>query len=802
MFKSYLRSSFRFLLKNKTFTAINIFGLATGTLCCLYILCYVNGHLHYDRHHADAGDIYRVNSDIVFSGSQRAMATASPPIAPAMKEDFGEILQYTRVIPTLGVGQHLLRYKGNTYYESQALLTDSTFFDIFSYHFVYGHPKTAFKEPYTVVLRDDVARKLFGRQDPVGQLVELDNAWEKRPLKVTGVFDESMGATHLEAGMFICVNGYGEGLAGIDTWGGNNFTYSYIKLNPHASAAALQRKLPDFLEKHGGQELKEAGMQKTLLLQPLSQIHTTAGLGAETGHPVNRTFLYVLMAIAILVQVIACINFMNLSTARAAKRAREVGVRKVIGAGKFSLVGQFLGESFLLTLISVLIAIPMLVALLPWLNQLTQANINTSFLRDYKIWAALGGIVLVTGLAAGSYPAFYLSAFQAVKVLKGNFSNHISAAGIRRSLVVFQFVVSIVLITGIIVIYSQLRYIRSKDLGFDKNQQLVFRFHTNEAKAQSSSFVDALRQLPEVKAASRATAVPGQGEYNNWGVFLAGGDRAHAVHQINLTTDEHFIKALDVPILGGRNFLPGDSGRVLINEALAKRLGLNATTAPGTRLYNGSDDPPLEVIGVMKDFNLQSLYENVKPFMLIYNREPATAGNLVVTVRSNDYAGLLKKIDGLWQQHVKGYPFAYTFMDDQLQRLYQTEVTLSRIINAFTLIAIFISCLGLFGLAAFNAEQRAREISIRKILGASVSGIVQLLSADFLKLVLISFCIAAPAAWWTMDRWLDHFAYRVTISWWMFAAAGTMALLITLGTVSFQAIRAAVTSPLKSLKSE
>lgn len=592
-----------------------------------------------------------------------------------------------------------------------------------------------------------------------------------------------------------------EDLAGINTWSGNNFTYSYIKLNPHASAAALQSKLPAFVEKYGGEELKEGGMQKTLVLQPLSKIHTTSGLGAETGHPVNRTFLYILIAIAVLVQLIACINFMNLSTARAAKRAREVGVRKVIGAGKYSLVGQFLGESFLLSLLSVVIAIPLLIIALPWLNQLTQADINTSFLRDYKIWAALAGLVVVTGLAAGSYPAFYLSAFQAVKVLKGNFSNHISAAGIRRSLVVFQFVVSIVLITGIIVIYSQLQYIRSKDLGFDKNQQLVFRFYTNEAKAQSPAFVEALRQLPEVKAVSRATAVPGQGEYNNWGVYLAGGDRAHSVHQLNITTDEHFVNTLNIPVLVGHNFFPGDSGKVLINELMAKQLGLNINEAPGTRLFT-DDGGPVEIAGVMKDFNLQSLYDNVKPFMLIYGRRPQTMGNLLVSVNSKDYAALLRKMDGLWQQHIKGYPFAYSFMDEQLQKLYQTEVTLSRIINAFTLVAIFISCLGLFGLAAFNAEQRAKEISIRKILGASVSGIIQLLSKDFLKLVLISFCIAAPAAWWAMDQWLDHFAYRVAISWWMFGIAGLLAMLITLSTVSLQAIKAAVNSPLKSLKSE
>ncbi|UYQ94518.1 ABC transporter permease [Chitinophaga horti] len=801
MIKSYFLSSFRFLRKNKLFTGINVFGLAIGTLCCLYILCYVTGHLRYDRHHAEADGIYRVTTSIKLPSSSRDMATASPPIAAAMKQDFGEVKQYTRVIPTLGVNQHLLRYQGNTYYEPQALLTDSTFFDVFSYHFVYGNPKTVFKEPYTMVLRKDVAEKLFGDKDPVGQLVELDNAWEKRPLKVTGVFDESLGASHLEAGMFICINGYSEDIGNNKTWSGNNYTHTYVKLHPQANAAALERKLPAFLERHGGEEMKRGGVSKVLHLQPLTEIHTTAGLAADTGKPVSRTFLYILVLIAVLIQVIACINFMNLSTARAAKRAREVGVRKVIGAGKFSLIAQFLGESFLLSLISVLIAIPLLIALLPYLNQLTQASINIHFLHDYTVWIALAGIVLVTGLAAGSYPAFYLSAFQAVKVLKGNFSNHISAAGVRRSLVVFQFVVSIIMITGIIVIYSQLQYISSKDLGFNKSQQLLFRFPTNEAKDQSEAFAQAVRELPEVKAQSRMTAIPGQFEYNNWGVYLSGGDVAHSIHQLNITADEHFISTFGIKLLSGANFHPGDSGKALINATLARQLGLNIADAPGTRLFTSIGET-LEIAGVIQDFNLQSLRENVKPFMLLYARNPQRTGTLMVNVHSTDYPRLLGKMEGLWQQHMKGYPFVYAFMDEQLQRLYQSEETLSRIINAFALIAIFISCLGLFGLAAFNAEQRAKEISIRKVMGASVSGIIQLLSKDFLKLVLASFCLAAPVAWWAMDRWLNQFAYRVDISWWMFATAGLLALIITLATVSLQAMKAAVNSPLKSLRSE
>lgn len=809
MFKSYFKTAFRFLLKNKTFSFINIIGLATGTLCCLYIVLYVQTQYSYDKHHKDVTDIYRVNTTLVLTGDNHNGCTTSPPIVPAIKSNFPEVKQYVRVVPAAGFGatKTLLTYKEKSFYEKDLLYVDSTFFDIFTYHFVNGSPIKCLNDPYTAVLLKPVAEKLFGNENPVGKVITLDNGFGKHDFKVNGVIDESLGKTHIQGSIFVTMNsgGLGDYVIHNTEWAGNNFTYSYVKLQPGANPSALEAKLPAFLNKYGAEQMKQLGMTKELHLQKVATIHTTPGYEHEMTESLSPSFLYILLLIAIMIQVIACINFMNLSTARASKRAKEVGVRKVIGAGKFDLIKQFLGESFLLAFIGVIIALPLLALLLPYLNQITGSDITLSVFSDYRLWVMLTILVLVTGMVAGSYPAFYLSAFKAVKVIKGNFNSHISAAGIRRSLVVFQFVLSIVLITGIIIIYSQLNYIKNKDLGFDKNQKLVFNFYTGDTQKKMGDFANDLRQLSEVKVVSKADNYLSQFVPHDHGVYLAGGNMAAAVDAQNIFTDENVLKANGIKLVNGRDFRLNDTNRVLINQTLAKRLGLSINKAPGTRLYSQFGKDPasfVEVVGVMKDFNYNSLHGEIKPFMFVYDNHPWRFTNLVVAVNSKNYQSLLAAIGAIWHKDLPSTPFEYMFLDQEVQKQYQAEITMSQIINSFTIMAIIISCLGLFGLAAFSAEQRSKEIGIRKVLGASVSGIVSLLSMDFLKLVIISFIIATPIAWYGMSKWLQVFAYRVPISWWMFALAGIMALFIALFTVSFQAIKAAVANPVKSLKTE
>jgi putative ABC transport system permease protein len=809
MLKSYLKTAWRFLLKNKTFSFINIIGLATGTLCCLYILLYVQDQYSYDKQHKGANNIYRVTTDLELTGDKHHSGASSPPITPAMRNEFAEIQQYTRVVTTekFGAKQHLLRYKEKSFYEKDALFVDSTFFDVFTYHFVSGNATKALAEPYSIVLFKPVADKLFGNEDAVGKMISIENGFGKHDYKVSGVVDESLGKSHIHGNMYVAMNsgGFGESIRKNDAWAGNNFLYAYIKLRPDASAASLEKKLPDFLNKHAAQQLKAIGMKKVLHLQPVNSIHTTPGFENELSKTLDPKFLFLLILIAVMIQGIACINFMNLSTARASKRAKEVGVRKVIGAGKGDLIKQFLGESFLLAFIGVAVALPLLIVLLPYLNQITRADIQLAFFSNYKIWVLLLSLITVTGLVAGSYPAFYLSAFEAIKVIKGNFTSQVSATGIRKSLVVFQFVLSIVLVSGIIIIYSQLNYIKNKDLGFDKNQKLIFNFYTESSQKKMPAFTNDLKELSEVKAVNNADNYLGQFVPHDHGVFLAGGNMAEAVDAQNINTDEHFVKTNGVSLISGRDFRLNDTNRVLINETLAKRLGLDVQKAPGTRLYSQYDGKPatfVEVAGVMKNFNYNSLHSEVRPFMMVYQNDPGYFNSMVVSVGSNNYKSLLEKMSAVWHKDLPEVPFEYTFLDTEVQKQYETEIMLSQIINSFTLVAIVISCLGLFGLAAFSAEQRSKEIGIRKVLGASVTGIVQLLSTDFLKLVIIAFVIATPLAWWGMSKWLQDFEYRVTISWWMFALAGILAVVVALFTVSFQAVKAALMNPVKSLKAE
>jgi len=811
MLKSYLKTAMRFLLKNKMFSFINVFGLAVGTLCCLYILLYVQDQYSYDKHHKNDKDIYRVITAAELTGDKHKLATASPPIAPAIKRDFPEVVQFTRLYPTdlFGNRKNMLKYKDNSFYESDLVYVDSTFFDVLYYHFVYGkNTPDILAEPFSIVLSKSTAIKLFGDRNPIGKVITIDNNFGKQDFKVNGVVDESLGKTHIKANIFVTMRsgGFGRYLVNNSQWAGNNNMCAYIKLRPGTDTAVFEKKLPAFLNKHGAQDLKSLGMIKTLHLQPIASVHTTPGYEFEISNTISPTLLYILAGIAIMIQLIACINFMNLSTARASKRAKEVGVRKVVGAERSDLVKQFLGESFLLTLIGVLLAVPLLYLAIPYLNHITQTDIQLNFLSHSIVWLMLAGIVVITGAVAGSYPAFYLSAFQAIKVMKGNFTNQVSASGIRRSLVVFQFFLSIVLITSIIIIYSQLNYIKNKDLGFDKNQKLILSFYTGDTRQKMTALAADIQQLSGVKQVSLSDNYLSHESGNDFPVYRAGGNTSTSVDAKNMAADDKFVKANGIKIIAGRDFDVKDTLKTLINQTLCKRLGLTAENAPGTRLFSKYFDGSIhyfDIVGVMKDFNYESLHGEVGPFMIFHNGNQTPYFSFItVSVSSTDYKSLLSKMGTIWQKNLRGVPFEYAFLDQEVQKQYEAEISLSNIINSFTTMAILISCLGLFGLAAFSAEQRQKEIGIRKVLGASVAGVVGLLSKEFVRLVGIAFILATPLSWWAMNKWLDAFAYKVPVSWWMFAAAGALSIAIALITVSFQAIKAALANPVKSLKME
>ncbi|HTE27223.1 ABC transporter permease [Flavitalea sp.] len=807
MLKNYLKTTFRFLQRNKTFSIINIVGLSIGTLCCLYILLYVREQYQFDKHHNNTADIFRVGSELkkTSEGVQSFRSSVVAPIAPLLKKDFGEILQYTRVVPMLGIEKHLFRYKDKAVFEKDAIYVDSIFFDMFSYHFVYGKKETALLEPYSIVLLQSVSEKIFGKEDPVGKTITMENVNGKREFAVKGVVDESLGKSHLKADVFITMNSgdIGEYVLYTDSWIRNGYIDTYIKLRPGTLVASLEKKFPAFVNRYAAQQLKTTGTEQRLFLQPLTAIHTDNQLeGYKYSNPVSSTFLTILSVIAILIQAIACINFMNLSTARASKRAKEVGVRKVIGAEKTQLVHQFLSESFLITVLSVFVAIPLLVILLPFLNNITEANISLSHLADPMVLLLLTAIIIVTGLVAGSYPAFYLSAFSAIKVIKGNFSNHVSATGIRKTLVVFQFVLSITLIIGIIIIYSQLNYLKNKDLGFKKEQRLIFNFNTDAGKGHIPAFMDDMRKISGVATVSNASKYLGSPLFFSNGFFLKGEKDADSRMTDFVISDEYFVRANGIKLISGRDFLPTDSAKVLINESMMKKLNLNPQTAPGTLLYDNQDRVE-EIVGVMNDFNYSSLHKEVSNF-LVWMRQPKDNiwSTVIASTNTVNYKDLLSTIEAAWKKNIPEEPFSYSFLDQKVQQQYESEISLSRIINLFTVIAILISCLGLFGLAAFSAQQRSKEIGVRKVLGASVTSIARLLSMEFLKLVAIAFVISAPLAWIASNKWLEGFAYKVDISWLMFAIAALVAMAIAVVTVSFQAVRAGMINPVDSLKTE
>jgi putative ABC transport system permease protein len=805
MIKNYFKIAWRNIWRNKSFSFLNILGLTAGTVCCLYILLYVKDQYGYDTHHDDAGSIYRVRTVIEPKEGFQAfnIAATSPPIAMGMKMDFPEVMAATRVLYFTNGGDNLLRMVGsdNPFYESKGYLADSTFFHVFTYKFIEGKPLHSLDAPYTVVLSSAVAKKIFGSNEALNQQINIGTD----TFRVTGVFDETWSKSHLQPHFIMSMNsgGVGEFVRTNNQWAGQNFVYTYVKLNPNADAALLESKLPAFLERHGADNLRELSMKKHLYLQKITDIHLhSTGITSQIDKVSNARFLYLLLTIAFFIQLIACINFINLTTARSMRRAREIGVRKVAGAVKSSLIGQFLGESVLISFIAVLLAIPAVLLLLPLFNTLTGGTIEIDSFKDPIVIAVIVILGIVTGLLAGIYPALYLSRFKPISVLKGTFSFHPSSALLRKGLVIFQFVIAIVLIISVIVISRQLNYMQSIDLGFDQKQKLIIPFQNEESRQNFTAFTNELKKLKDVTGVTGCVYYPSLAVLSDVAVYKSGQNMKSAkllkVNSIN----EDFFKVMDIPLLAGRQLKTSDTSRqVIVNEKAVKVLGIDKGTAPGTHLYFDFEGNHMdyEIVGVTKDYNYSSLKEEVQPLMTFYNGQP---NYMIVATTSDNYKSLLSDVAAIWKKTIAGAPFEYSFLDEEIQKQYTEEATLRKISNSFTLLAILISCLGLFGLAMFTAQQRIKEIGVRKVLGASVAGIVSMLSKDFLKLVFISILVASPIAWWAMNKWLQDFAYKINISFWVFVLAGTIALMIAMITICFQAIKAAIANPVKSLRTE
>ncbi|HMX78710.1 MAG TPA: ABC transporter permease [Ferruginibacter sp.] len=818
MIRTYFKIAWNNLRKNKVFSFINIFGLAAGLACCMLITLYIRNEVSYDKYHKHAADIYQLGTNFIREGKETKMSGTPAPVAQAMQFEYPEIEQTTRLLALFNEDKTLLQYNEKnaapqSFYETKGYIADSSFFRVFTYDFLEGNPATALNEPRTVVLSEEIARKIFGNQPALNKLLHISSGTNgDYDFMVTGVFRPVSKPSHIDARFFLSFKGGEiEQLANrmATNFANNNMFFTYLQLKPGTDVAALQAKFPAFIDKYAGKDLKAQGFYKKQFLTKLTDIHLYSGMNQNVTPPGSVTYLYILTSIALFTLLIACINFMNLSTARSSKRSAEVGIRKVLGAEKSALVRQFLGESVFMSLIAFVFAFALVWFLLPAFNKLAGKELSLSFSQNTISIIAFLALSVITGIVAGIYPAFYLSSFRPVKVLKGRFSNSLAAVSLRKGLVVFQFVISVALIISSVVIASQMRYLRSADLGFDKDQQVVIPLRSATAKQMYPSLKNELAKLPGVTNVGASLFNPGVFNPSDNLLYKEGQTMNDAKRTRMNWVDAGYLQTLNIKPVAGRLFseaFPADTSfRMVLNETAIRDIGFpSAQDAVGKKVYFDYQGQQygFDIVGVVKDFHFEDLHLPITPYGYQLNSNLDNFNYMLVHTRGADMRALLSSIGAGWHRLNPNEPFEYNFLDEEFQKNYQAEDRLAGIVGYFTMIAILICCLGLFGLAAFSAEQRVKEIGVRKVLGASVSGIVGLLSKDFLKLVFVAIVIASPLAWYIMNKWLQDFAYRVDISWWVFVVAGIGAVLIAFITIGFQAIRAATVNPVKSLRTE
>jgi putative ABC transport system permease protein len=801
MFRNYVTIAIRNLIRQKGFAIINILGLTIGLTVSALIILYIIHELGYDRFHENAGRIYRVAIDGEISGQKLNVAVSSPPFGPALRNDYPEVSEFVRIDPA---GSSLFAIGDKKFYEEEVLFADSSFFRVFSAPMIYGDPATALRTTRSIVLSQSTARKYFGDENPLGQVMRYNDQYD---LTVTGVCRDYPENSHFAFNALIsfatraemAFNGW------LDAWG-NLSIYTYIMLGQNASPDSLESKLPGFLPKYFSEEIETASIRFDPYLQPITSIHLHSNLMVEIGPNSDIAYIYLLMAITLFILVLASINFMNLSTAKSASRAREVGIRKVVGAERKNLIIQFIGESVIISLIALFITFFLIELILPTFNNITGKDLDMQYILDWQVTLGFLLLALVVGVLAGSYPAFYLSSFNPVRVLRGRVRGGSSRSLLRNILVLVQFTVSIALIIGTVIIYRQLHYMKNKDLGFDKENVVVLTLRNTETRRKAAVLKSEFLKNPAVTGVSLTDGYPG-GTLSGTGYFPEGYGNEDPWLLYGFAVDPDFIdRTARMVIVEGRNFLPefpSDSTAVLINETLMRDLGW--TDDPLGRIISSDNDDSIayRVIGVVGDFHNESLHSRIKPVMLRFLR--GDPNFILLRIRNEDPAGVLKELEPTWKEINPEIPFDYVYLDERINRFYDFEDKIGRIFLYFTLFAMFIAALGLYGLASYVSDQRTKEIGIRKVMGSSVSGISVLLSRDFARPVLLANLLAWPLAWFTMKHWLQNFEYQTDMSWkilWVFAAAGIAALLLSLITVNIQTIRAASSNPVNSLRYE
>ncbi len=808
MLRSYLTIAFRNLLRSKSYSLINILGLSLGIACCLLLALYIADEVSYDKHHARLEDLYRINTLFSSDRGIDELGTASPPIAMGLWADIPEIEIATRALNPPGVALNLIRYGDNMFYESDGYIADSTFFTIFTYDLLEGDTRTSLIEANSVVLSDHLAQKLFGSESALDKMIHISQGGTSDDFRITGVYATNKNS-FLQPNFIVSMTSSGWGAyirthpSASNEWAGNNFVPSYLRLTPGHDKAAVEAKMNEVLMKRGAEAMKALGMHKTLRLEPVKDIY----LYSSVGRSPRISYIYIIASIAAFILVIACINFMNLSTAKASKRATEIGIRKVMGAFRSSLIQQVLGEALVIVVLSILVSIVLVQFTLPFFNQLTGKEISLNSTSAAFLGASLVGIAIVTGLLAGSYPAFYLSSFQPAQVLKGKAILSNTSGWLRQSLVVLQFVIAIALVCGMLIISDQLQFMQNENLGFDADARVILPLRTESARKAYSSLKQEIARNSNVTAVSGAAYVPGSPIWSDMSYYTDGGTmETAAIHRRN-EVDAGYLELLNIKLLAGRSFTDNraqDSAKVIVNHTSARKLGFEPEELVGRSIYFDWQGKKysFQVIGVMEDFHQQSLKHQIVPILF---EAPASKDEfqfLVANVNKSNFESTVKNLEASWKKVVNDTPFEYNFLDENLKKQYDEDRKVSSIITSFTVIAMAICCLGLYGLSSFMAERRFKEIGIRKVMGASLAQITGMMSKEFIKLVLLAFVVAVPLAWYAMSQWLEGFAYHVSMNGWIFILAGSGALLIALVTVSFESLKAASANPVQSLRNE
>ena len=811
MLKNYLKIAWRNLRKQPFFTFLNTFGLAIGMAGGLLIGLYIYDELSFDRMFTDYEQIYRVDADINFGGKASNMAVAPAPLAATLINEYSQVEKVTRL---RNLGSRLLRSPEKTLNikESNSAFVDSTFFDLFGIQFLEGDAVNALKRPNTLVLTKTAAEKHFGQENAVGKSLMVDN---EDVYTVTGIIDDLPKNSFLrDHSVFMAMAGNDDALN--TKWGSHNYV-TFVKLHDQVKPEVFESEIQKIVRTYvmdwaqaifpgiTHEQFLASGNYLNYELMPLSDIHLKSSKMAEMSPNSSSQNVYILFFIGLFLIILASVNFMNLSTAHSLKRAKEVGIRKTLGSEKSGLIRQFLTESVMVAMLSLLFGLILAIAFLPLFNNLASKSISVPYANPF-FWLILLVSSLLLGLFSGSYPSFFLSRFSPVKVLKGTFSGLKGGSNIRNSLVVFQFTISVFLILSTVVVFRQLSFIQNKDVGFQKSQILIID-DLGSSYDKIQPFKERIEQLPQIEQIALSSYLPTPSSRSDNTFYEEGHpEQEENVNMQEWSVSYEYLSTMGMKLAAGRDFdrnMATDSSAMIINETTARLFGRSPEDAIGLRIVDPFGTTGVSqtftVIGVVKNFHFESLRQNINALSMHLGNY---SDKMIVKIQAGDFERTISQIEETWASVAPGQPFNYYFMDDSFNSTYQSEQRLGQIFMIFTFLSILIACLGLFGLAAFNAEKRIKEIGVRKVMGASVGQIVYKLSSDFLKLVFIAILVSLPLGWYAMNKWLEDFQYRIEIPWWVYTVAAFIAVAIALITVSYQAIKAAMVNPVKSLRSE